>query len=191
MGRLKVSQKEVTTRIETLKKTLSLIEGKKKELIETLEEYRRNLKEGKEKMRQIENETAEMILANRKLAVPEKTAFFLLQSNIIQQSIIFSTNLNRYLNDLNKEVMDLREEITSLDQKAMDIKARIETWKGRLALLSPVEIIQPPFASPGPVKPKKGLIIAVVLVSSFFMAIFLAFFLEFWEKNRDKISQDK
>ena len=59
-------------------------------------------------------------------------------------------------------------------------QARIEEQKEAIY----AEVIDPPYASDIPVKPKKKLIVAVAGVSGLFLGIFLAFFLEWLENVR-------
>ena len=50
-----------------------------------------------------------------------------------------------------------------------------------------IRFVAGPFVPTEPIKFKKKLIVAVTFVSSLFLFIFLAFFVEWWENNKEKV----
>jgi len=52
-----------------------------------------------------------------------------------------------------------------------------------------IKFVAGPFVPSKPIKPKKKLIVAVTFVSSLFLFIFLAFFVEWWENNNQKVKE--
>ncbi|MBA2848169.1 hypothetical protein G4V39_04945 [Thermosulfuriphilus ammonigenes] len=187
LNKLGFSRQKVTNKIATLRRKRNLALKEKERRIHALKDAEDRSRRLREKISKIEENAADLLLVSRNFVQTEES-YFLIQANIIQQNVLYS-NLNQYLNSINEEVLLLREEVSSLDEEITSLEAQIADWKARLALLSPVEIIQPPFASPKPVKPEKAKILALSLVAGLFMAVFLAFFLEFLEKSRDKIRQ--
>jgi len=75
-----------------------------------------------------------------------------------------------------------------LNMKTDNLQEKIDTLKSKLASLTPVEMIQPPFSSREPVKPAKRKIVAIAIALSCFMAVLAAFLIEFWVKNRERVT---
>jgi len=121
----------------------------------------------------------------------------LMYSNIVQQNITYITNLEQRLAALEKEINEflvkktqnegkikainieiqklqavLEKEIP-LQQNALE--KRIDFLKAKERTLQPLEILQTPFSSPGPVKPRVKLIIALSVVVGLVLGIFYAF----------------
>lgn len=75
-----------------------------------------------------------------------------------------------------------------LTMKADKLQENIETLQTRLSTLTPLEVNQPPFSSPEPVKPSKRKIVALAIVLAGFLAVLTAFIKEFWIKNRERVT---
>ena len=80
-----------------------------------------------------------------------------------------------------------RDKELPMKEKSLDKK--IETLRAKLAAIQPLEVLTPPTSSIEPVKPKKKLILALALVLGFFVAIFLAFVKNFWEKRKPRFME--
>ena len=74
-----------------------------------------------------------------------------------------------------------------LPLKELDLTQRISTFKTKTAALHPIEVIQPPFSTPNPVKPAKIKILALSLVLGGFLGLVAAFMVEFIVKSRNRI----
>ncbi len=96
---------------------------------------------------------------------------------------------------LNAEKKDILAQIDKLvikrdkelEKRRRDLEGTIKKLTARRDSLSIIQVIQSPYASPTPVKPRKRMILALALVSSLFIGLFLAFLKEFWEKNKIKV----
>ena len=98
---------------------------------------------------------------------------------------------NILLNEIKKgEVKDLGFNPTEIDTSIINLKNRLKELKSTLENLKGFEISVPPFEPDKPAKPKKGLILAVSIVSGLFLGIFLAFFVE-WVENVKKRRQEE
>ena len=132
----------------------------------------------------------------------------LLYSNIIQQNISYTSNLElrilslnqekinlqKKLDEINLAILALKNEIANLKQqrdqtlekeKAMYL-ADLEKLKIKKENIRAFDVVQPPVASLKPVKPKKALVLAVAMVSGMFLGIFLVFILHAYENRRAK-----
>jgi len=140
----------------------------------------------------------------------------LMYSNIIQQDIGYTADLQSQLFQLQKELNDYvdqesiqknkieslnnkifelkidRDKAISLHDKKLKIKIEIKekiikNLRMKAKNISAIEIISHPKSSKIPVKPNKWMIVAIFFISGAFFAIVLAFFREFWENNKNSI----
>ena len=94
----------------------------------------------------------------------------LIYSNIVQQNISQINHLNIRINILMSEVERIKSEIEILKIKRQSI--------------ANIKLIQPPQSSIYPIKPKKKLNVILAFVVGLFIAIFLAFFIEYIQKMK-------
>ena len=94
----------------------------------------------------------------------------LIYSNIVQQNISQINHLNIRINILMSEVERIKSEIEILKIKKQSI--------------ANIKLIQPPQSSIYPIKPKKKLNVILAFVVGLFIAIFLAFFIEYIQKMK-------
>ena len=94
----------------------------------------------------------------------------LIYSNIVQQNISQINHLNIRINILMSEVERIKSEPEILKIKRQSI--------------ANIKLIQPPQSSIYPIKPKKKLNVILAFVVGLFIAIFLAFFIEYIQKMK-------
>ena len=94
----------------------------------------------------------------------------LIYTNIIQQNMVHSNDLNQRLNGLMTEIEKTRSEADMLQIE----KESIEN----------IRLIQKPQASIYPIKPKKKLNIVLAFVVGLFVSVFVAFFIEYLQKTK-------
>ncbi len=138
------------------------------------------------------------------------TLSLLMYSNVIQNNITYASNLQTMLmhieekinakkreveerklriKEIEKQIKDLElKRDKELEKERFDIQNTIKQLEIKLSMLRPVEVVQPPYSSIKPVKPKKLLMVTVAGVSGLFLGIFLAFFVEWWVEARKKYS---
>ncbi|NCC25917.1 MAG: hypothetical protein EOM25_12110 [Deltaproteobacteria bacterium] len=134
----------------------------------------------------------------------------LMYTNTIQQNISYASNLEQRLDTLKTGLNERSVQLNQIQTRLKDLESSIldkeinqtrelalskneqtrelDILKTRLTQLCPVTVVQPPMASLEPVKPQKAMIVALAAVGGGFMSIFLAFILEFWIKNRERIT---
>ena len=79
------------------------------------------------------------------------------------------------LKELNRQLDQLLEEIKGLEFKKSNVQN--------------IEILQPPTAGSHPIKPKIKLNVMLATIVGLFFMLFLAFFLEYIQRHRDKLGQ--
>ena len=90
-----------------------------------------------------------------------------------------------------EKVDEIQGKIKSQHQKKKRLQTSIEDLKNRLNNMITTAVISQPSFSDTPVSSKLKLNLGLGFVLGVFLGIFLAFLLEFWENNKDKISQKK
>ena len=77
----------------------------------------------------------------------------------------------------------------SIDREILSLQLQLNEFQYKLENLKGFEISVEPIFHKNPAKPKKSLILAVATVSSLFLGVFLAFFLEWIENARKRHTQ--
>ena len=126
-----------------------------------------------------------------------------MQQGIIESDIIFvSVNgkkieaevdkLNKTINNIKIEIERLKLNKTEgLQTSIDDIKAEINTLNLEKGIISNIKVIQEPEVSLHLVKPKKKQIVLLTTVVALFMAVFLAFFIEYIKNATRSTKQTK
>ena len=102
------------------------------------------------------------------------------------------TNLNGLplkIKSYNEGIATLQARLTNLNGLPLKIesyKEDIATLQGQLNEMRDTEVINPPHSSHYPVKPQKKRILAIAAVLGFIVCVFLAFFLEYTERYRER-----
>ena len=89
----------------------------------------------------------------------------------------------------NEDIAGLQARLTNLDGLPLGIesyKESIVTLQAKLNEIRETEIINPPHSSYYPVKPQKKRILAIAGALGFIVCVFLAFFLEYTERYRER-----
>ena len=120
----------------------------------------------------------------RRKSLSKKLAFY--QSRL-KEIVDFASGIKKELLSGNLEVVGFNP--LSVETTIVDYQAKIVSLKLALERLAPFKDIVVA-TSDEPVKPKKLLVIAISLISGLFVGIFLAFFLEWFERaeKREKAS---
>ena len=103
--------------------------------------------------------------------------------------LTLEAKLTKTIKDAEVEIQEYKvKHNQELNLKADNLQEQIHTLKTRLAALTPLEVVQPPFSSKKPVKPAKIKILAIAIVLGGFLAVLVAFLTEFWVKNRSRVT---
>ncbi len=149
----------------------------------------------------------------RKNLIKETTDKFsmLMYANIFQQNISYVTTLEQRLSQLKKEInkyevdeAEKKMEIAQIQAEMRELgikkdrelpirqkslEGKIKVLETKAAALSPLEILQSPYSSDQPARPRVKLIIALSIVIGLMLGVFGAFFREFLDKNRENIEE--
>ena len=202
--------KELQDKIKLFEVKLNVLNKNKSRL----EEMKRRLEK---QVQDIRKNTKDLILLRKNMINPpngtgaDKFAL-LMYSNIIQQNISYITTLDEKIASIEKEIsnfsikekqiknkialsqLDINNKKIAIERQIPlqkeGINKKITIIKAQIANLGPIEIIQDPFSSAFPVKPRKKLIMAMSITVGFFIAILCAFIKEFWQNaiNRHNIT---
>jgi len=83
-------------------------------------------------------------------------------------------------------IKDLGFNPIGLDKAIIDLRQKLKEVETEIKLLKGFEFAVEPVVPQNPAKPKKKLIVAVSGITALFLGIFLAFFMEWLDKNRKK-----
>ena len=205
---LKGDIKEKENKILLLKKRLDTLKKDRKEKEKTKKYVETHLKEVYKNTDQFIRLRKEMITAGTFAGVDKFSLLML--SNIVQQNISYASNLEKRISTLEKELndfiiqeMQFKSEIDKIHLAIAQLRSRlskelpikeqalekqIDVIKSEINTIQPLEIVQSPFSSLGPVKPRKKMIMALSAVMGFLMALFTAAFKEFWRHVKSRLS---
>jgi len=96
-------------------------------------------------------------------------------------------NLYLTINSLRKSKEDLEIQINDLKTNIENFNTNINSLRASLDEIKPIRVIKSPTISGKPVKPKPLLNIVIAAILGLFAGVFLAFFKEWWEKNKTKL----
>ena len=211
LEQLKIAQEKLKRDIDIEKDNLALEKDTIKSMEQKIEQTRMLIKDMAAEIKNINQNTSQLIKLRDGLARNPKAdkLSVLMYTNIIQQNISYAIKHRKNMTDLKNAIFDLQLEkkgqetklkkildnIKSLEEKRdkelplkiSSIESEIQTLISRKESLSPVEVVQQPFGSIKPVKPKTTIILTVSLVAGFLLGIFAAFLVEFIVANREKI----
>jgi len=160
-------------RIRTLRKNIKINAVKKKFLVEELKKVRAN---------------TEVILKKRDVLLSNKTdnngISALLYSNIMQQNMIYTNQLDNQLHSIMTKQEDLKRQIEDLEKEKEKINIKIDIIKLQRGFVKNIKYIQKPQVSTYPIKPKKKSNVMLAFVVGLFLSLFLAFFLEYLQKMK-------
>ncbi len=210
-----IMQDKLNRDIELERDNLALIKDAVQIIEQKIEQTKAPIDDLEKEVKDINRNTQDLIKLRNELARNPKADKFsvLMYTNIIQQNMSYAIELRKNITRLRKSVFDLElekknketelkkvlDKIKTLEEKRdkelplekSGIESEIRTLVSQKDSLSPVEVVQHPFSSLRPVKPKTPLILAVSLVIGGLLGIFCAFIVEFIETNREKILDQK
>lgn len=211
LERIPIKKSNIEGDIRQKRNQISIIEAE----LGTIAKNKAQMEEAKKRIReQVKNiykNTNELLNLRKEMIKGGADKFALLMySNIVQQNITYITNLEQRLANIEKEInefsvteaknksdlnnikIDIKKLETKRDKELplqrQSFENRINVIKAQLESISPIEIVQSPFSSPEPVRPRTKMILTISFVLSCFLAIFAAFLREFWINNKAKLT---
>jgi capsular polysaccharide biosynthesis protein len=157
---------------------LKNIRQRKEELLEEI----KGVKENTEKIIQ----QRDRLLKDKN---PGKDLSLLLYSNTIQQNVSYFNQLSNQVYGLGNTEKEIETGVNRLSKNIDDINSQIKALELEKGLISNIVITKEPEVSLHPVKPKKRQIVLLTGVVSLFMAVFLAFFIEYIRKASKSIKK--
>ncbi len=119
------------------------------------------------------------MVANKKLELGE----------LKEQQRLEQQNLKQTISNKEWELDDLKENKSrELEVQKKELSRQLDVLKFQVSQLTPLQIVQSPLSSNDPVKPDKVKIVALAGVMGMFLGIFLAFMVEFYVRNKDRLT---
>ena len=172
---LSYDMKTINNKKDMVGRQLDILEQRKESLIEEIDKVKVNT----------EKIIAERgILLNSENRADNKSS--LLYSNIIQQNIAYYNQLQTSLTNVIIEKENIKTDILNQDNAVSEIKNQITQLNASKNNVNNVVLIIEPQRSRFPIKPNKKLKVTIAGIFSLMLGIFLAFFMEFWQKSNLK-----
>ena len=111
----------------------------------------------------------------------------ILYSNTIQQNLQLANDYKNEIKNLKLTKETELQQISELENEFQIQLAEIENLKIKKSNIQNIQIIQNPYSSKYPVKPKKMLNVILAVFMGIFAMIFLAFFLEYISRNKERL----
>jgi uncharacterized protein involved in exopolysaccharide biosynthesis len=111
----------------------------------------------------------------------------ILYSNTIQQNLQLANDYKNEIKDLKLTKENELQQISELENEFQIQLAEIENLIIKKSNIQNIQIIQNPYSSKYPVKPKKMLNVILAAFVGIFAMFFLAFFLEYISRNKERL----
>ena len=108
----------------------------------------------------------------------------LLYTATVQQNISYTITLQDKISQLKIDKEALATDIKNLQSEISSLRLDMEEINIIKKHISNVELLQQPQRSLHPVSPKKKQNVAIAGILSLMLGVFLAFFMEFWQKSK-------
>jgi capsular polysaccharide biosynthesis protein len=97
------------------------------------------------------------------------------------------SKIEESIKEIQNKLALLEKEKSSSGEGISQLQIALLNLKEKLDNMESTKIINPPTISPNPIRPKPVLNIVIAGILGIFIGIFLAFFQEWWEKNKLKL----
>lgn len=187
---INIERQKLKTDIDNLQSKVEEYQGRKssyQKRLENLKEEERFLQEQiKSANQQIEKILA--IKARASFESENEPLGQLLFSNEMHRIQAHKDQLSiRLMSGVPEERENITMQVQSAESQIQTIKNNLEMIRVRLDNIISTRVLLKPRLSQNPTSPNKKLNVALALVTGFFISIFLAFIIEFWQKNKEKI----
>ena len=136
----------------------------------------------------INENTAALNKERNKFLLQEKDKSSILSailfSNTIQQNLQLANDFKDEINTLRLNRETVRQKISMLKSELQRTLSEIDSLEFKKNSIQNIQIMQKPYGSKYPVKPKKIKIVVLAFCSGIFLMVLLSFFLEFISKNK-------
>jgi capsular polysaccharide biosynthesis protein len=159
----------------------------------SLKDIKRRMGGLKKEADNVKNNTEDLIKQRDSLLKESKAEAempILLYSTTIQQNISYLNQINNQIYDFKEKTKEVLQEIGDAERGIDSAKIEIDMLEVNKGMISNIKVIQEPDVSLHPVKPKKKQIVLLTTVVALFMAVFLAFFIEYI-KNATRSTKQK
>jgi len=110
----------------------------------------------------------------------------LLYSNTIQQNLQLANDYKNEIKDLKLKKETELQQISELENEFQKRLAEIENLNIKKSNIQNIQVIQKPYSSKYPIKPKKMLMVILAVFVGIFAMIFFAFLLEYISRNKER-----
>ena len=191
-------QEKIKTKKELIEQDIKTTEEKIKLVESDIEKTKNKTQPIEEDIKRIENKinNAEEEKSNLEAKVEALEKILVYEQTPGTQFALFDTkeklankkqemeDLYLTINLLRRSKEDLDVQVNSLKTNIESLNAQINSLRASLDEIKPTQVVKSPTVSASPIKPRPLLNIVIAAVLGLFIGVFLAFFQEWWEKNK-------
>lgn len=191
---ISVQRQGLINEIEALKNKLALLKEKESSANRRLKDIEVESSFLQQEIEKTSNMLDEVIRIKARVNLESQESplgLLLFSSEIQRMNTYLDEQQHILLSEIPREREEIKVDLQAVRSETKDVKTDL---KGRQVLLQniiPTNVLIEPSFSKNPVWPQTKLLLVITLAGSLFIAIFLAFFVEFWQNNKGKIRAKK
>lgn len=174
--------------------SMSALEDEKKVLQEKVKIHKTNVENTKAQMEKVKQRIDDLSREKKKVntrANSDNTLSLLVFTSEVQENQRYYNQLQDKLDSsLAMEEPILQDAIRDKDREKKKLELEKANIESKLAALQETRVIKEPSHLEKPIFPKKSLFAVISLITGLMFFIFLAFFMEFLEKNRAELKKE-
>lgn len=180
----------LNSRIKEIKNRIKEHQAKKSSFLKRLERLKKEESFLKQELETVREQLSRLVQAVNHTgadAAGEPLETFLLGTELHRIQASQDQIYERLTTQFLEKRQDLFLEAGRADSAIREKQNDLEILTLQKDSVNHTKVLVPPFLSKQPVSPNLGLNVILALMAGFFMSVFLAFLLEFWQRNKDRI----
>lgn len=184
-------QNEHEAEIDSIKAEVSYYEVKKRASEQNIKIIQKRIEELTPQIDLVRKNTTALIRERDKLLSNNRNKDSMLSPvfymNMIQHNISLENSFRQEIDNCVTRKEDEKFELKELNRQLDQLREDIKGLEFRKNSVHNIEILQPPTASPHPIKPKMKLNVMLGTILGLFVMLFLAFFLEYIQRHKGEL----
>lgn len=181
-------QNEHEAEIDSIKAEVSYYEVKKRASEQNIKNIQKRIEDLTPQFDLVRKNTTALIRERDKLLSNSRNEDSMLSPfvymNMIQYNISLENSYRQEIDNCVTRQEDEKFELKELNRNLDQLLEKIKVLEFKKDSMQNIEILQPPTASPHPIKPKIKLNVMLGTILGLFVMLFLAFFLEYIQRHR-------
>lgn len=187
---ISVQRQGLINEIEALKNKLALLKEKESSANRRLKDIEVESSFLQQEIEKTSNMLDEVIRIKARVNLESQESplgLLLFSSEIQRMNTYLDEQQHILLSEIPREREEIKVDLQAVRSETKDVKTDLKGKQVLLQNIIPTNVLIEPSFSKSPVWPKTKLLLVITLAGSLFVAIFLAFCVEFWQNNKEKI----